>query len=90
LWFGQVWEVGVEGAVKWSHSFGESLLFLVHGVDYIPLGDGSLFVCGGRGYPPKKTYPFKRGEGGFESCASTNFGSAVGMSWAVQEWLDSC
>ena len=59
LWFGQVWEVGVEGAVKWSHSFGESLLFLVHGVDYIPLGDGSLFVCGGRGYPPKKTYPFK-------------------------------
>jgi hypothetical protein len=51
-----VWEVGVEGAVKWSHSFGESLLFLVHGVDYIPSGDGSLFVCGAR-IPPEKNLP---------------------------------
>jgi hypothetical protein len=55
-----VWEVGVEGAVKWSHSFGESLLFLVHGVDYIPSGDGSLFVCGGADTPRKKPTPLRR------------------------------
>jgi prepilin-type processing-associated H-X9-DG protein len=32
--------------------------------------------------PRKKTYPFKEGwgEGGFESCAFTNFGSAVGIT----------
>jgi hypothetical protein len=57
LWFGQVWAVGVEGAVKWSHSFGESLLFLVHGVDYIPSGDGSLLCVGGADTPRKKNLP---------------------------------